>query len=587
MMKLFFSAVVSVIVLILEATVSYSAVIEGRVYLDANRNGRWDDNETGLPGVLVSDGRRVVATDASGRYRLDSDEARALLWIVVPRDHRPTASFWRWADGRQAEDFGLVRQPQSDDFCFIQITDTHIGNAEALRQFARQTAKLPVPIAFVVNTGDLVRDSMGTDLKEARRLFDRYMGAAAAFEQPLFNVPGNHDHAAIGVKAVDRNDPLWGKGLYRHLLGPMHYSWDWGNAHFVALDGTSFPPYEEQLGAEQLAWLKADLSFQPRDKPLVLFCHQPMVATKSFSEGLKDTEELAGVLQGRKVLGIFCGHLHLTFTSARLGGFPVYQTGAFCGDGGCDPDKWVWAGPNDDGTPQGFRLVQIKNDRMKTTYSNREGRYPLYVASPAAPLKSRTAQSGKIEIEVVVVDFGKPVEVTARYADRPVPLKSASREELWSTWRGTVDTSPAYDGDRVVHVSSRLGDDVSTCDIRYLVLNGRAQPYRADAPAKLTFEVRGVRAEAEVFLNDKPLGTVAADTPAKTVLSFHVPGDRLAKVNRVTVRAGGPFSLAAVKLEYKKRSYYDLRYYGVAGHDFNKATSASSGPEHALYFCLP
>ena len=92
-MKLFFSAVVSVIVLVLEATVSYSAVIEGRVYLDANRNGRWDDGETGLPGVLVSDGSRVVATDASGRYRLDSNEARALLWIAVPRDHRPTASF--------------------------------------------------------------------------------------------------------------------------------------------------------------------------------------------------------------------------------------------------------------------------------------------------------------------------------------------------------------------------------------------------------------------------------------------------------------------------------------------------------------
>ena len=49
-----------------------------------------------------------------------------------------------------------MRQPQSDDFCFIQITDTHIGNAEALRQFAKQTARLPVPIAFVVNTGDLV-----------------------------------------------------------------------------------------------------------------------------------------------------------------------------------------------------------------------------------------------------------------------------------------------------------------------------------------------------------------------------------------------------------------------------------------------
>ena len=366
------------------------------------------------------------------------------------------------------------------------------------------------------------------------------MGAVSAFEQPLFNVPGNHDHVAFGVKTADKNDPLWGKGLYRHLFGPTHYSWDWGNVHFVALDGTSFPPYEEKLGAEQLAWLKADLSFQPHDKPLVLFCHEPVVATKNASAGLKDSEQLAGVLQGRKVLGIFCGHLHLTFTPARLGEFPVYQTGAFCGDGdptnGCGADqfRWLTAGlsthpdqerPDEDGVLQSggtlSALCLVADNGRRTSRS--------------------AAQSGKIEIEVVVVDFGKPVEVTARYADQPVPLKLASREELWSTWKGTVDTSLAYDGDRVVHVSSRLGDDVSTCDMHYLVLNGRAQPYRADAPAKLTFQVRGVYAtEKEIFFNDKPLGTVAAKTPDKTVLSFDIPSDRLAKVNRVTVRAAAP-----------------------------------------------
>ena len=146
------------------------------------------------------------------------------------------------------------------------------------------------------------------------------------------------------------------------------------------------------------------------------------------------------MLQGRNVLGLFCGHLHTTF-STRLGDFPVYHTGAMCG-------QW-WSGPCLDGTPQGFRLIQIKNDRMKTAYTNREGRYPLYVASPTGKVEQRTqSQSGKIEIEVVVVDFGKPLEVTARYADQPVPLKLVSREELWSTWKGTVDTSLAYDGDR-------------------------------------------------------------------------------------------------------------------------------------------
>jgi hypothetical protein len=517
----------------------------------------------------------VVATDASGRYRLDSDDARALLWITVPRDHRPTAPFWRWADGHQPENFGLLRHPQPDDFCFIQITDTHIGNAEALRVFARQTSKLPIPIPFVVNTGDLGGDG-GYDTKANPKMYERYMKAISAFQQPLFNVPGNHDHVCFLSKTADKSDPLYGKGLYRHLFGPMHYSWDWGPVHFVALDGTRLP-YQEKLGAEQFAWLKADLSFQPHDRPLVLFCHQSVVAMK------EDSVQLAGLLQGRNVLGFFCGHLHTTF-STRLGDFPVYLTGAFCG-------RW-WSGPCIDGTPQGFRLIQIKHGRLKTAYTNREGRFPLCVAAPTGKVtpkgKVTQAQSGKIEIEVVVVDFGKPLEVTAQYAGQPVPLELAAREELWSTWKGTLDTSLAYDGDRVVHVSSRLAADVSTCDMHYLVLNGRAEPYRADAPAKLTFQVRGVYAAAkEILFNGRPLGTVAAKTPSKTVVSFEIPSDRLAKVNRVTVRTDGPFRLADVKLEYKKHACYDLRYASFEPHDFSKANSASSRPEDALYFCLP
>ena len=579
-MKSSLSAGVGLIIGVCGATVGQGTVIEGRVYLDANSNGRLDDGEAGVPGVPVSDGRSVIATDAGGHYRLDSGDARVLVWITVPRDHRPSAKFWRWADGRQAENFGLVRHPQPDDFCFIQVTDTHTGNAKALKRLAQQASHLPVPIPFVVNTGDLGGDAFN-DINA--HIFDRYVEAASSFEQPLFNVPGNHDQVGFLIKGAETNAPLWGKALYQQVLGPMHYSWDWGSVHFVALDGNRLNPYQEALGAEQLSWLKADLSFQPRDKPLVLFCHQSLAATKPanyLSGGIKDSGPLAEILQGHKVLGAFCGHLHKTFT-ARLGDIPVYQTGAFCG-------QWE-SGPCSDGTPQGFRFIQIKNGKLKTAYTNREGRYPLCVVSPTGTIDQTTpSQSGTIEIEVVVIDFGKSLDVTARYADQPIPLKLASRDELWSTWKGTVDTSLAYDGDRVVHVESRLADEVSTCDIHYLVLNSQPQPYQADAPAKLSFEIRGSSATAkEVFFNDKPLGTIAAKTPSKTVLSFDIPSDRLAKVNRLTFRTDVSIRLANIKLEYKKNAIHDLRYVVFEPHDFNKGTSASSKPEDAVFFCLP
>ena len=170
--------------------------------------------------------------------------------------------------------------PQPDDFCFIQITDTHIGNAEALRQFAKQASKLPIPIPFVVNTGDLGGDAC-YDIKEARKIFDRYMGATSAFQQPLFNVPGNHDHVGFLRQGRPTRTTRYGaRGSIGNCL--VRCTIPGTGATCISWPSTApGSPYQEKLGAEQLAWLKADLSFQPHDKPLVLFCHQSVVATKT------------------------------------------------------------------------------------------------------------------------------------------------------------------------------------------------------------------------------------------------------------------------------------------------------------------
>ncbi len=441
--------------------------------------------------------------------------------------------------------------------------------ATILREFAGHLNQLDVPIAFVVNTGDLVGGVDVVAPDKAREQFDRYLGAAAAFTVLLWNLPGNHEHVATNVAGADKNHPHYGKGLYRQLLGPAYYAWDWGDVHFVALDGTSLP-YQEKLGEEQLAWLRADLAFQPADKPLVLFCHQSLAA-------LRDADELAGVLQGRRVLGAFCGHLHRTF-STELAGFPVYHTGALSG-------AW-WSGPNPDGTPCGSRLVQINNGKLKTAYGGREGRYPLYVAAPPAS----SVQAGKIPFEVVLLDFGKPVEPAAQLADHALPLQCVLREGLWSTWKGTADTTQVDDGDRLLRLTSRLGSEVSRSEMRYLVVNGRRQPYRADAPATLKFQVRRVNAPNEVLLDGLPLAIIPANTPDEATVSFEISPDRLAKVNRVTLRAAierendrDDFSAGPIWLEYKARKFYDLRFPTFDRQNVGDAPGAHYQPERDWY----
>ena len=543
---------------------------EGRVFLDTNGNGTADAAEPGIAGVAVSDGLQVVVSDAQGRFRLDTADPDACIWISVPRDHAPSGTFWRRVESGKPLDFGLTAKPQDEAFTFVQLTDTHVGRADLVIAFAKQLARLPHPFAFAINTGDLVGGVDVVPPEKAQEQYDRYLTAAAAFELPLFHLPGNHEHVAFNTPNPDKSHPFYGKGLYRRVFGPTYYSWAWAGVHCVALDGTSLP-YQERLGTNQLAWLAADLKLIPTDRPLLLFCHQSLST-------LRDAKQLTELLQGRRVLGAFCGHLHRTFTTS-LGDIPVYHSGAMSG-------AW-WSGPNIDGTPQGFRVVQVKGNSLKTAYFSREGDTPISLVSPLAT----SVQQGEITFEAVVLDFGRAVEMSAVFDEKPVTLTQTGREELWSRWCGTLDTRQAFDGDRVLAFTAKQGEAVSRSTVRYLVENGRPQTYQATAPATLSLQVRGVDGTCPVLFNGEPLGTIPAGTTNECVLTFPIDQARLAKLNRVTIRAGkqGPggdrFSAGPVWLSYGGKKMYDLRY-----ASFERHTVAGDEParvEKVLYYCLP
>ena len=44
--------------------------MSGAVFVDTNGDGRRDAGETGMAGVVVTDGMAVVTTDAAGNYAL-------------------------------------------------------------------------------------------------------------------------------------------------------------------------------------------------------------------------------------------------------------------------------------------------------------------------------------------------------------------------------------------------------------------------------------------------------------------------------------------------------------------------------------
>ena len=56
---------------------------KGKVYLDANKNGKLDKNEQGIASVSVSNGREVTTTDKDGNYQLPVGNDN-IIFVVKP-----------------------------------------------------------------------------------------------------------------------------------------------------------------------------------------------------------------------------------------------------------------------------------------------------------------------------------------------------------------------------------------------------------------------------------------------------------------------------------------------------------------------
>jgi hypothetical protein len=192
----------------------------------------------------------------------------------------------------------------SDDFYFVQLSDTHWGfqgpeNPDAkvtLRKAVASVNALPVPPEFIVFTGDLTHTT--DDPSERRRRMTEFKSIVADLKvKQVRFMPGEHD------ASLDRGT------AYQELFGPTHYSFDHKGVHFVALDNVSDPG--ARIGDEQLAWLKADLA--PRDKkaPLVVLTHRPLFdLMPKWDWATRDGAQAIDILMPFEHVTVFYGHIH-------------------------------------------------------------------------------------------------------------------------------------------------------------------------------------------------------------------------------------------------------------------------------------
>ena len=279
-------------------------LITGTVFADRNGNGKQDADEAGVGGVAVSDQKDVVVTGPDGRYALRSTSGTGLVAVSLPDGYRaPGNKAWQplpiGASAARA-DFGLVPGASPREFTFIHASDTHIAEASVARTRRLKALTDSLKPAFVVVSGDLVRDALRVDEPEARGYFELYVRETAGFSVPVWSVPGNHENFGIERRksGVSATHPLYGKGMFRAYLGPTYFGFTYGGVHFLGLDTVDVDDesYYGHVDATQLGWIERELATVRDGTPVVTFNHIPFVSGTLLASGIDETSVAPSII---------------------------------------------------------------------------------------------------------------------------------------------------------------------------------------------------------------------------------------------------------------------------------------------------
>ncbi len=285
--------------------VQEATTVQGIVFVDLDGDGLRDEGEAGIPGVRVSDQVHVVLSDAEGRFTIDA-RGYGLVFVSPPDGYLASGPSWRWTREGDA-DFALRRVSATSNFTFVHASDTHIDERSAPR--LRRVRELVDSLrpAFVVITGDLVRDALRVPEEVARGYYELLEEELSHFTVPVFTVPGNHEKFGIERESsgVSADHPLYGNRMYRHYRGPNYFSFTYGGVHFLGLDTVDWADmwYHGHVDSLQLEWIGRDVAATPPDMPLVTFAHIPFFGGGEARSGLRTTGLAPSIIEidGRPV----------------------------------------------------------------------------------------------------------------------------------------------------------------------------------------------------------------------------------------------------------------------------------------------
>jgi hypothetical protein len=121
--------------------------------------------------------------------------------------------------------------------------------------------------------------------------------------------PANPEAAVTLRRAVAAVNALPTGMAYKELFGDTFYTFDHKGVHFIAIDNVSDPG--AQIGGEQLAWLRADLSKRNKTDPIVVLTHRPLFdLAPKWDWATRDGAQALELLMPLENVTVFYGHIH-------------------------------------------------------------------------------------------------------------------------------------------------------------------------------------------------------------------------------------------------------------------------------------
>lgn len=398
----------------------------GRVFEDKNNNGVFDKGERPLKGVSVSDGLNVVQTSTDGTFTLPGHDKERFVFITTPSGYRTDNKHYRRIEGKNGDyRFGLQpykagRIAKGGNHKFVHISDTEIFNTKNHEDWVNNVRDYVKneQAAFIVHTGDICYEN---GLKSHINLMN-----TANMDCPVFYCIGNHDL----VKGK------YGEELFESIYGPVFYSFEVGNVHYIVtpmLGGDHAPSYKM---ADVYRWMKNDLAHVPADKAVMVFNHDLLTYGDRFIYGKNEKEPID--LNKHNLKAWLYGHWHINYMKKQGDVYSIST--ATLDKGGIDHST------------SAFRVLHVdgKGDltsELRYTYIDKH----IQIAS-LADGRMPAWQGGVLPLSVNVYSSVSPVKevtYTCSVNNKPVAKGKKLKQQTDWNWYAGIPRLSAKEGDAV------------------------------------------------------------------------------------------------------------------------------------------